>query len=133
LLNFFFIFLNISFSFFCCLISSMSCQYFFLYSSIASLVFSRFFLSFQVSNSAMNSFYHTKYLSFSCIYYLFRILSTFYSFFPSIITGASCFFLCFSTCSIYLHILLILTIKCIFTILGSSNSTVFDNIIFFIL
>ena len=59
--------LNVPFSFSCCLTSSMSHWYSFLYSSIAFLAFSRFSLSFQVSDSAMNLFYCTKYLSFSCI------------------------------------------------------------------
>ena len=125
--------LNIPSSFSCCLMSSMSCQYSFSYSSIASFTFSRFSFSSQVSNSAMNPFHCTKYLFFPHIYYLFRILSTFYSSSPSIMTGASCSFLCPSTCPTYLCILLTLTTEYIFTVLGSSNSTAFDNTIFFIL
>ena len=125
--------LNIPSSFSCYLMSSMSHQYSFLYSLTASFVFSRFSLSFQVSDSAMNLFYHTKYLFFPCIYRLFRILSTSYSSFSLIITGAGCSFFCSSTCPTYLHILLTLTTECIFIVLDSSNSTVFDDMIFFIL
>ena len=125
--------LNI-FSFLSCYLTSfMSHQYSFSYSLTASFTFSRFFLPSQVSDSAMNLFYHTKYLFFPCIRCLFRILSTFHSFSPSITTGAGCSFLCPSTCPTYLHILLMLTTECIFTVLGSSNSTVFDDTIFFIL
>ena len=113
--------------------SSISHRYSFSYSSIASLAFSRFFFPFQVSDSAVNPFYHTRYLSFPHILCLFSILSTFYSSSPSITTGAGCSFLCPSTCPTYLCILLTLTTECIFTVLGSSNSTMFDNTIFFIL
>ena len=48
-------------------------------------------------------------------------------------TRAGYSFLCPSTCLIYLCILLTLTTKCIFTVLGSFNSTMFGNMIFFIL
>ena len=125
--------LNVLSSLSCCLISSMSCWYSFLYSLTVSFTFSRFSLSSQVSDSAVNSFYHTRYLSFSHIRCLFRIFSTFYSSFPSITTGAGCSFLCPSTCSTYLCILLTLTTECIFIVLGSSNSTAFNNTIFLIL
>ena len=125
--------LNVPSSLSCCFISSMSHWHSFSYSLTASFVFFRFFLSSQVSDSAMNPFYCTRYLSFPCICYLFRILSTSYSSSFSITTGASCSFLCPSTCSIYLCILLTLTTGCIFIVLGSSNSTVFDNMIFLIL
>ena len=125
--------LNVPSSLFCCLTSSMSHWYSFLYSLTASFAFSRFSLSSQVSDSAMNPFHHTKYLSFPHIRHLFRILSTSHSSSSSITTGAGCSFLCPSTCPTYLHILLTLTTGCIFTILGSSNSTVFDDMIFFIL
>ena len=125
--------LNVRSFFSCYLISSRSCWYSFLYSWIASFAFFRFFLPFQVSDSTINLFYCTKYLFFSYICYLFRILFTFHSFSLSIITGAGCFFLYLSICSTYLCILLTLTTKCIFTVLGSSNSTTFNNTIFFIL
>ena len=103
------------------------------YSSIASLAFSKFSSPFQVSDSAVNPFYRTRYLFFPLICRLFSILSTSYSSSPSITTGAGCSFLCPSTCPTYLHILLTLTTECIFTVLGSSNSTAFNNTIFFIL
>ena len=125
--------LNIPSSSSCCLISSMSYQYSLSYSSIASLALFKSSLSSQVFDSAVNPFYHTKYLFFPCICHLFRILSTSHSSSPSIITGAGCSFLYPSTCPTYLHILLTLTTGCIFTVLGSSNSTAFDNTIFFIL
>ena len=103
--------LNIPSSLSCCLIFSMSCRYSFSYSSTASFVFSRFFLSSQVSNSAVNPFHHTKYLSFPCICCLFRIFSTSHFFSFLIMTGAGCSFLCPSTCPTYLCILLTLTTK----------------------
>ena len=90
--------LNVSSFLFCFLISSISCLYSFLNFSIASLAFPKFSLSFQVSNSTVNPFHCTKYLSFPLTFCLFNILSTFYSSSSSIITGASCSFLCPSTC-----------------------------------
>ena len=121
-------------SFFSCLLTfSMSLLYSFLNSSTASFAFSRFYFPFQVSDSVVNSFHCTKYLSFPLIYCLFNIFSTFYSSSSSIITRAGCFFLCSSTCPIYLYILLTFTTRCIFIVLGNFSSTVFDNIIFFTL
>ena len=117
----------------CCLISSMSRWYSFSYSLTASFAFSRFSLPSQVSDSAVNPFHCTRYLSFPHIHYLFRILSTSHSSSPSITTGAGCSFFCPSTCSTYLCILLTLTTECIFIVLDSSNSTAFDNTIFLIL
>ena len=125
--------LKVSFSLSCCLISSMSCWYSFLYSLTVSFVFSRFFLPSQVSDSAVNSFHCTKYLSFPHIHCLFRILSTSHSSSFLIMTETGCSFLCSSICPTYLCILLTLTTKCIFIVLGSSNSTAFDDTIFFIL
>ena len=91
-------FLNVFFSLSCLFTSFISHQYSFSNSSTTSFAFSKFSFLFQVSDSVMNPFHLTKYLSFSFICCLFRILSTSYSSSPSIITGASCFFLCFSTC-----------------------------------
>ena len=125
--------LNVPSSLSCHLTSSISHQYFFLYSSTAFFVFSRFSLPSQVSDSAMNPFHRTRYLSFPHICCLFRILSTSYSSSPLITTGAGCSFLCPSTCSTYLCILLTLTTECIFIVLGSSNSTAFNDTIFLIL
>jgi len=125
--------LNIPSFLFCFPTSSISHWYSFSNSSTAFFAFSKFSFSSQVLNSAVNSFYYIKYLFFSLIYHLFRILSTFYSFSLSITTGAGCFFLCPSTCPMYFHILLTLTTRCIFTMLGSSSSTVFDDTTFFIL
>ena len=125
--------LNISFSLSCCFISSMSCWYSFSYSSTASFVFSRFSLPSQVSNSTMNPFHCTRYLSFSYICHLFRIFSTSYSSSPLIMTGAGCSLLCLSTCPTYLCILLTFTTECILIVLGNSNSTTFVNTIFLIL
>ena len=82
----------------CWFTSSMSCQYSLSNSLIASFVFLRFSLSSQVSDSAVNSFYLTRYLFFPLIHRLFNILSTSHSSSPSIITGASWSFLCSSTC-----------------------------------
>ena len=90
--------LNIPSSFSCFLMSSISHLYSFSNSLIVSLVFSKFSFPFQVSYFAVNSFHYTRYLFFPLIFCLFNILSTFYSSFPLIITRASCFFLCPSTC-----------------------------------
>ena len=125
--------LNVSFSHSCLTTSSLSHQYSLSNSSIASCAFFKFSLPFQVSDSTINPFQHTKYLSFPLTHCLFRILSTSYSSSSSIITGAGCFFLCPSTCPTYHRILLTFTTGCTFTVLGSSNSTAFDDMIFLIL
>ena len=109
--------------------SSMSLQYSFSNSSITSFAFSKFSLSSQVLDSTVNPFQHTRYLSFPLTHCLFRILSTSHSSSPSIMTGASCSFFCPSTYPMYRRILLAFTTGCIFTVLGSSNLTVFDDII----
>ena len=80
-------FLNVLSSLSYFLTSSISHQYSFLNSSTASFVFSKFSFPSQVLDSAVNPFYHTKYLSFPLIHYLFKILLTFHSSFPSIMTG----------------------------------------------
>ena len=90
--------LNIPSFLFCLLTSSISCWYSFSNSSTASFAFSKFSFPSQVSDSAVNPFYFTKYLSFPLIHCLFRILSISHSFSPSIITGAGYSFLCPSTC-----------------------------------
>ena len=115
------------------LISSISCQYSFSNSLTASFAFSRFSFSFQVSDSAVNPFHHTKYLFFPLIYCLFRILSTFHSFSPSITTGVGCSLLCSSTWPIYYCILLTSTTKYILIVASSSSSTTFGNTILLIL
>ena len=125
--------LNVLSSCSCLQTSSMSCQYSFSNSSTASFVFPKFSIPSQVLDSAVNPFHHTRYLFFPFTYHLFKILSISHSSSPLIMTRAGCFFLCSFTCPIYLCILLILTTKCIFTVLNSSNSTVFGNTIFFIL
>ena len=125
--------LNVLFFFFCFLTSSISYWYSFLNSSTAFFAFSKFSFPFQVSDLAINPFYYTKYLSFSLICYLFRILLIFHFFSLLITTGASCFFLCPSTCPMYFHILLTFTTGCILIVLGNSNSTAFTDTIFFTL
>ena len=105
--------LNVPSSLFCFLTFFISCQYFFLNSSTASFVFSKFSFSSQVLDLAVNPFYHTKYLFFLLTHCLFRILLIFYSFSAPITTGAGCFFLCPSTCPTYFCILLIFTTRCI--------------------
>ena len=125
--------LNILSFLFYFLIFSIFCQYSFSNSSTAFFAFSKFSFSSQVSDLAINPFHSTKYLFFSLIHCLFRILLTSHSSSPSITTGAGYFFLCPSTCPTYFCTLLTLTTGCIFTILGSSNSTAFNNITFFIL
>ena len=126
-------FLNTLSSCSCLVISSISCRYSLLNSLIASFAFFKFSLPSHVSDSTVNPFHHTKYLSFPLICCLFNILSTSYSSSPLIITGASCSFFCPSTCPTYLCILLTLTTGCIFIILDSSNSTTFIDMILFIL
>ena len=113
--------------------SSISCQYSLLNSLIASFAFFKFSLSSHVLDSAINPFHCTKYLSFPLIHHLFNILSTSHSSSPSIITGAVCSFFCLSTCPMCLCILLTLTTRCIFIVLGSSNSTAFVDTILFTL
>ena len=125
--------LKVSSSLSCFLTFSMSLLYFFLNSSIAFFAFPRFSFSFQVSDSTINPFYHTRYLFFSLIHCLFNIFSIFHFSSLSVMTGAGCSFLCLFTCSIYLCILLTFTTRCILIVLDNSNSTVFANIIFFIL
>ena len=109
--------------------SSMSHQYSFSNSSIASFAFSKFSLLSQVSDSAINSFHCTKYLSFPLTFLLFSIRSTFHSSSPLIMTGVGYSFFCSSTCSMYRRILLTFTTGYIFTVLGSSNLTAFDDTI----
>ena len=120
---------NVPSSHSCYAISSMSRRYSFLNFLIASCVFFKFSLPSQVSDSAVNPFQRTKYLSFPLTFLLFSICSTSYSSSPLIMIGASCSFFCLFTCPMYLHILLMLTTGCIFTVLGSSNLTAFDNTI----
>ena len=125
--------LNIVFSYSCHAISSMSHRYSFLNSLIASFAFFKFSLPSQVLDSAVNPFQHTRYLSFPLTHHLFRILSTSHSSSPLIITGAGCSFFCSSIWPTYFRILLMLTTGCIFTVLGSSNLTMFDDTISLIL
>ena len=105
--------LNVSFSFFYLLISSMSLLYSFSNSSITSFAFPRFSFPSQVSDSTINPFYCTRYLFFSLNHCLFNILSTSHSSSPLIVTGAGCSFFCPSTCPMYLCILLMFTTGCI--------------------
>ena len=124
---------NVPSSYSCHATSSISRRYSLSNSSIASFAFSKFSFSSQVSDSAVNPFQHTRYLFFPLTHRLFRIFSTSYSSSPSIMTGASCSFFCPFTWPMYLRILLTLTTGCIFTVLGSSNLTAFDNTISLIL
>ena len=109
--------------------SSISRRYSFSNSSITSCTFFKFSLPSHVSDSAMNPFQRTKYLSLPLTFLLFSIHSTSHSSSPSIITGAGHSFFFPSTCPIYCCILLTFTTRCIFTVLGSSNLTAFDDII----
>ena len=120
---------NVSSSRSCRATSFMSRRYSFSNSSIASFAFSKFSLPSQVSDSAVNPFQRTKYLSFPLTFLLFSIRSTSHSSSSSIMTGAGCSFLCPFTCPTYHRTLLTLTTGCIFTVLGSSNLTAFDDII----
>ena len=95
---------NVPSSLSCWFTSSMSYWYSFSNSLIASFAFPRFSLSFQVSDSAVNPFYLTRYLSFLLIHCLFRILSTSHSSSPLIITGIGCSFFYPSSCPTYLCI-----------------------------
>ena len=62
--------------------------------STNSFVFSRSSSFFYVSFSAINPFYHTKYLSTPLTFLLFSIFSTFYSSTPSILIGFPSSFFC---------------------------------------
>jgi len=86
--------LNISSSCSYLAISSMSRQYSFSNSLIASFAFFKFSLSSQVSDSTVNLFQHTRYLSFPLIHCLFNIFSTSHSSSPLIITEAGYSFFC---------------------------------------
>ena len=120
---------NVPSSHSCHATSSISRRYSFSNSSIASFAFSKFSLPSQVLDSAVNPLQRTKYLSLPLTFLLFSICSTSYSSSPSIMTGVYCSFFCPSTWPMYLHILLTLTTGCIFTILGNSNLTAFDDTI----
>ena len=104
--------------------SSRSHWYSFSNSLIASCAFFKFSFPSQVSNFTVNLFQYTKYLSFPLTYCLFRILFTFHSSSPLIITGASCFFLCPSTCPTYLCILLTFTTGYTLTVIGNLSQMV---------
>ena len=117
--------LNIFFFLSCHLTSSISYWYSFSNFLTTPFAFSKFSIPSQVSDSTVNSFYCTRYLSFSIIHCLFNILLTFHSFSSSIMIGASYSFLCPFTCPMYLCILLMLTTGCILIVLGSSSSTAF--------
>ena len=67
--------LNVPSSLFCYLTSSISYQYSFSNSSTAPFAFSKFSISSQVSDSTVNSFYHTRYLSFPLIHYCYETAS----------------------------------------------------------
>ena len=125
--------LNVPFSLSCYLTSSISHQYSFSNSSTAPFVFSKFSILSQVSDSAINPFHCTRYLFFPLICCLFNILSTSHFSSSLIMTGASCFFLCPSTCPMYLCILLMFTTGYILIVLSNFNSTTFADTIFFTL
>ena len=125
--------LNVTSSLSYLLMFSISLLYSFSNSSITFFAFSRFSFLSQVSDSTVNPFYHTRYLSFSLIHYLFNILLIFHFSSPSVMTGASCSFLYSFTCPMYLCILLIFTTRCILIMLDNSNSIAFANMIFFTL
>ena len=78
-------------------------------SSTNSLAFSKSSFFFQVSCSAINLFYLTKYLSTPLIFLLFRIFSTSHSSTPSTTIGLISSFFCPSTCSLYYTIQLTFT------------------------
>lgn len=125
--------LNISFSCSCFLTFSMFCWYFFLNSLTVFFIFSKFSFPSQVFDSAVDPFHLTKYLSFPLIHCLFKIFSISHFSSSFIITRVGCSFFYSFTCSIYFCILLTLNTGCIFTVLGSFNSAVFNNMIFLIL
>ena len=72
--------LNVPSSLSCHLTSYISYWYSFSNSLTTSFVFSKFSIPSQVSDSTVNPFHCTRYLSFSLIYHLFNIFSTFYFF-----------------------------------------------------
>ena len=115
----------------------LSSDFFFFFYAITLLKvfyqFFRFSLFSQVSPSTVHPFYYIKYLSFPYTFLLFMIFLTSHSSSSSITTSCGIFFLCSSTCDLYLHTLLMLTTGCILTILGNSNSIALLKIIAFTL
>ena len=118
-------YIPLSFTFSCCLISSISFLYYFLKSLNAFFAFTKFSLPSHVSASAINPFHHTKNFSFPLTILLLRIFSTSYSSSPSITIGHGVSFFYTSTWFLYLCTLLTFTTGCIFIVLGSSNSIAF--------
>ena len=69
-----------------------------------AIIFSIFSRSSSVSHklcSTINLFYCNKYFTFSCIFLLFKIFSTFYSLTPFTSTGFTSSIFYFSTCFLY--------------------------------
>ena len=116
-----------------CLMSSISLLYFFSKSFNASLTFLKFSLPSYVFASNINPFHCTKNFSFALAILLLRIFLTSHSSSPSITTSHGISFFCPSNWSLYLCTLLTLTTRCIFTVLDSSNSITFVEIILFTL
>ena len=109
----------------CYLISSISLPYSFSKSFSAFFSFVKFSLPSHVSTSEVNPFHCTRNFSFPLTVLLFRIFFTSHSSSPSITTGCGVSFLCPSTWFLYIHTLLTFTTRCIFIILDSSNSIMF--------
>ena len=114
----------------CHLMSSISLPYSFSKSFNVSLAFPKFSVPSYVSASDINPFHCTKNFSFPFTILFLRIFLTSHFSSPSITTGYGISFLCPSTWFLYLHILLMLTTGCIFTVLDSSNSIAFAQTIF---
>ena len=80
-------------------------------SSNVFFAFSKFSFFFQISCSAINSFYHTRYWFTPLIFLLFNIFSTFHFLTPSISICFPFSFLCPPTCSLYCTIQLTFTTR----------------------
>ena len=86
--------------------------------------FSKFSFFSQVSYSAVNPFYLTKYLSTPFIFLLFKIFSTSHSSTSFTSIGFTSFFFYPSTCSLYCTTQLIFTTRWILIKIGSHNLTI---------
>ena len=92
-------------------------------SATTSFVFFKSFSLSQLSHSAINSLYYTKYFTIPLIFLLFNIFSTFHSSIPSTSTSFTFSIFCLSTCSLYYTIWLTFTTRWIFIKVGSCNLT----------
>ena len=97
-------------------------------SATTSFVFPKFFFLSHVSCSTVNPFHHTKYLTTSLIFLLFKIFSISHSFTLSTFTGFASSIFCPPTCSLYCTIQLIFTTRWILIEVGNCSLTALVDI-----